>query len=552
MIMQFITTFPSPQGIGGSLLKLTAVLAFAVGLCAFLKALDPRWRVHLLRTILVLIPLLIMAHSWAPAWRVSTDSIPQAVQPLFQSAAPVELAQPIRQIDPVASPPALPVEETNWVTVFFAVWAGGALLLLVREAIGWLNASGQVHRAVPASPRLESAWREISGDFGLGEIDVRVMDEEQSPFILPALGRSLVAVPKSFESGDSAVGERITHALRHEAAHLRAGDHFWMPLMRVGACLLWFHPLMWCLAAGHLRACEEACDAEAARRGGVDGYRKALAKLALDLMPARQAGTVAFLRLPTVRHRIDRLAKTAALEPPHFWAIAPAMTALLMCIGGLGVLQVKAQAEPGADREEVTAMTAKLDSIIIPKVSFEQMEVGTVVQFLQLVSKKHDPEETGVPIDLMDVNNQAKITLTTEGASLHKILRRVSEMAGLSLDVGKDGVVLRKRNAAKTVDGTGDAPTAMTEKLDSIIIPKVSFKEMEVGTVVQFLQLVSKKHDPEETGVPIDLMDVNNQAKITLTTEGASLHKILRRVSEMAGLSLDVEKDGVVLRKPGK
>ena len=89
----------------------------------------------------------------------------------------------------------------------------------------------------------------------------------------------------------------------------------------------------------------------------------------------------------------------------------------------------------------------------------------------------------------------------------------------------------------------------ITQKLDSIIIPKVSFQKAEVGQVVEFLQQISKKYDPAKKGVNIDLIDVNNQSKITLDMRKASLHKILKHVGEMANLSVDVEADGVALRK---
>ena len=90
----------------------------------------------------------------------------------------------------------------------------------------------------------------------------------------------------------------------------------------------------------------------------------------------------------------------------------------------------------------------------------------------------------------------------------------------------------------------------MREKLDSIVIPRAEFREANIGDVVQFLNAMSKQHDPKKKGVDIDLMDTGNASKITLSLQGASLHKILRRVGEMAGLSVDVEADGVALRRP--
>ena len=92
---------------------------------------------------------------------------------------------------------------------------------------------------------------------------------------------------------------------------------------------------------------------------------------------------------------------------------------------------------------------------------------------------------------------------------------------------------------------------ALTKKLDSIIIPEVQFREANVADVVQFLTTAAKEYDAaDKTGVNIVLMDKANNSKVTLALQKVSVHKILKLTAEMAGLSVDVEDDGVVLRKP--
>ena len=90
---------------------------------------------------------------------------------------------------------------------------------------------------------------------------------------------------------------------------------------------------------------------------------------------------------------------------------------------------------------------------------------------------------------------------------------------------------------------------AMRKKLDSIIIPKINFQMVTVGEAAQFLQHVSKKYDPERKGVKINLIDVNSPSKVTLRINKLSLHKTLELIGEIAGLSVDVEADGVRFRK---
>jgi len=105
------------------------------------------------------------------------------------------------------------------------------------------------------------------------------------------------------------------------------------------------------------------------------------------------------------------------------------------------------------------------------------------------------------------------------------------------------GVCLAQENAHPKV-------AALTKKLDSITIPTAEFRGANVADVVQFLTAVAKENDPDKAGVNIVLMDKENKSKVTLTLQKASLHKILKLVGEMAGLSVDVEEDAVVLRKP--
>ena len=91
---------------------------------------------------------------------------------------------------------------------------------------------------------------------------------------------------------------------------------------------------------------------------------------------------------------------------------------------------------------------------------------------------------------------------------------------------------------------------ALTKKLDSIIIPELQLREVNVVDIVQFLTAAAKENDAEKVGVNIVLMDKENKSKVTLTLQKVSLHKILKLTAEMVGLSVDVEEDAVVLRKP--
>ena len=98
-------------------------------------------------------------------------------------------------------------------------------------------------------------------------------------------------------------------------------------------------------------------------------------------------------------------------------------------------------------------------------------------------------------------------------------------------------------------DSSNPKMSALTKKLDSIIIPVVDFREANVADAVQFLTAAAKEQDSDKAGVNIVLMDKENKSKVTITLQKVSLHKALKLVAEMAGLSVDVEDDAVVLRK---
>lgn len=100
-------------------------------------------------------------------------------------------------------------------------------------------------------------------------------------------------------------------------------------------------------------------------------------------------------------------------------------------------------------------------------------------------------------------------------------------------------------------EGTTDQQaTALAKKLDSIIIPEIELNEANINDVVPYLAAASRQYDPAKVGVNIILMDKENEAGISLNLTNVSLHKALKLVAEKANLSLDLEGQAVVLRKP--
>lgn len=119
---------------------------------------------------------------------------------------------------------------------------------------------------------------------------------------------------------------------------------------------------------------------------------------------------------------------------------------IMLCVMLVGALACFAESTPD---QQTAALSKKLDSIVIPQTEFQDANVHDVVQFLVAAGKKNDPDTTGVNIVLMDKENKSTITLSLRKVSLHKVLKLVAEMAGLSLDLEDGTVVLRKPNEKK-------------------------------------------------------------------------------------------------------
>lgn len=91
---------------------------------------------------------------------------------------------------------------------------------------------------------------------------------------------------------------------------------------------------------------------------------------------------------------------------------------------------------------------------------------------------------------------------------------------------------------------------AMMKKLNSVTLPEFTFENVPLADVLEYFRAESKKLDPDKTGVNIVLMDQENRSAITFKGTKLSLHKVLQLLGEMAKLSVAVEDDVVVLRKP--
>ena len=115
--------------------------------------------------------------------------------------------------------------------------------------------------------------------------------------------------------------------------------------------------------------------------------------------------------------------------------------------------------------------------------------------------------------------------------------------------------VLSFLGATKAADAPQSSLLSIEQKLDSIVIPQVEFKDATPAEAVQYLREVSRKLDPsspaEQRGVNIVLnleKPKAEQPAITMTLRAVPLRAALRYVADLSGTQTEVTPHAVLLR----
>ena len=96
----------------------------------------------------------------------------------------------------------------------------------------------------------------------------------------------------------------------------------------------------------------------------------------------------------------------------------------------------------------------------------------------------------------------------------------------------------------------------LEQKMRSLMLPKVEFREASITDVVTFLNDTSRELDPAKKGVNFVLklpagQTGENAPKITLNLRQVPLYDLLRYTTDIAGLSFRAEQNAVVIAPPG-
>jgi TonB family protein len=152
----------------------------------------------------------------------------------------------------------------TWPIFFAAMWAAGAVIMMLRAAGGWMVLLRARHRSVHFQVA-DSA-------------EIRIADVS-TPLTCGVL-RPLILLPQAARAWDES---RLRAVLLHESAHVRRRDCLAKYAAQGARALLWWNPLAWILATRLNHEQELACD-DAVLSAGIsaDAYATVLLDVARE------------------------------------------------------------------------------------------------------------------------------------------------------------------------------------------------------------------------------------------------------------------------------
>lgn len=216
-----------------------------------------------------------VARTFGAGWAYALWAVPalRLVLPPLPQLAPDLYLPPVVLFIPTAAEMAAPLPAEagpgQWVPFMLAMWAGGAVIFLILQWLGYRAFLGRIRDSSrPARPPL------------FGGIRTWISDKVDGPLALGVIERRIV-LPGDFSRRYNPVERRL--ALEHELVHHRRGDIWWNLVATLVLAIFWFNPIAW-LAFRAFRSDQElACDAAVARTASLDercDYARALVKSA--------------------------------------------------------------------------------------------------------------------------------------------------------------------------------------------------------------------------------------------------------------------------------
>ncbi len=270
-------------------LLLSAGLALAVSMALAFWRYESAAARHacwaLLLLVLLSMPLLLIWPDRAAdelPWPTATEqesTAPSLEWTATTAAKPADVA-----LTPTAASKAPDTDSLDrWLA---AAWLLGALLQIVlltralrynrilRRRAGW--ATEELHRQA----------NELAKRMGMNrDVSVRLSSEVGSPQTVGTLA-PMIVLPTSWQT--QATSSMVSHALAHELAHIKRGDHWWVWLQFGARIAFSLNPTIWYVISQMNSEREAACDDWALSLGtSPKRYASSLLSVAAALLPGR-------------------------------------------------------------------------------------------------------------------------------------------------------------------------------------------------------------------------------------------------------------------------
>jgi general secretion pathway protein D len=119
----------------------------------------------------------------------------------------------------------------------------------------------------------------------------------------------------------------------------------------------------------------------------------------------------------------------------------------------------------------------------------------------------------------------------------------------------RPGVYIEKERESTTANRSDSA--ALAAKLESILIPSVSFSGVELGRVISTLSAFSEEFDPSNSGTKGVNLVLTNQLpgatvpQVNITLRNLSLKRILDIITQNVGYQYEIQSDLILVRPSG-
>lgn len=228
--------------------------------------------------------------------------------------------------------------------------------------------------------------------------------------------------------------------------------------------------------------------------------------------------------------------------------------------------------------DAIKANHAKLQSIIVPEVQFNNTTLQEAVQFMRTKARELDPAKEGVPFLLLpnDLAAGMQMSLHLQNVPLSEMLRYVTQLANMKYVVTPDGVAIAsiedlKKHILTTgrpvtqaliaqaaQDGTG-AATLLQDGADKeppgtqLILPEVKLRDTPFEQAIDFVQTQARGLDPAKKGVTILIRPGGDlAAPITLDLKDVPVLEAVKYIAALGHYSVTVKPYAILLQPQGK